>query len=433
MEAKFKAVNLTDPRQTAREMARICTTYAGDLGELAKMPLPRFFDLVRKLPYMPDPQHAETLSRPRYLLQKDYSFRDCDDKAILVGSWCYLNGHPFGFYASSIKPGGQLHHVWTVAQINGKNVVIDPTYSHHKLGELPKREQITRIEKLIEVGKNMQLHTYEGLGWSMPKPLKKLSTAVKKKTVATVKAPIRAAVQIKRGNVLQAAKAIAKPVPFATQAVNKAAKAGTQLKRGNVLKAGKLVTSAAFAPVKATAAIIGRNMPAPIKSAVKVAVTRAVGGKATAATKAIILPSATAAAFAVPGVQPFALAVPVVVNEILDQLIAAGKKTAAKVVKKTVATATDQKKASGQPAAPRSALAAKSAQGRAAELKQRMQAAKEKAGSTISEAAQAAQEAQQSPAEAAAMPDNKNRNLIIGGGVLLLIAGGYIVTRKKRG
>jgi len=279
----------------------------------------------------------------------------------------------------------------------------------------------------------MQLHTYEGLGWSMPKPLKKLGTAVKKKTVATVKAPIRAAVQIKRGNVLQAAKAIAKPVPFATQAVNKAAKAGTQLKRGNVLKAGKLVNSAAFAPVKATAAIIGRNMPAPIKSAVKVAVTRAVGSKATAATKAIILPSATAAAFAVPGVQPFAIAVPVVVNEIIDQLIEAGKKTAAKVVKKTVATATAQKKASGQPAAPRSALAAKSAQGRAAELKQRMQAAKEKAGSTISEAAQAAQEAQQSPAEAAAMPDNKNRNLIIGGGVLLLIAGGYIVTRKKRG
>ena len=423
MDAKFTAVHLTDPRQTAREMARICTQYAGDLGEMAKMPLPRFFDIVRKLPYMPDPKNAETLSRPRYLLQKDYAFRDCDDKAILMGAWCYLNGHPFGFYASSVKPNKQLHHVWTIAQINGKQVVLDPTYRHHRLGELPRREQITRIEKLIEVSP-MQLHTYEGLGdnlgFSISKSLKKAGRAVKK---TTVKAPVRAAVQLKKGNVLKAVKAIAKPVPFATQAVNKAAAAGTQIKRGNVLKAGKLVSSAALAPAKAAAAVVGRAMPSGIKSAVKSAVRKVAGDKVTLATKAAILPAATAAAMAVPGVQPFAMAVPVVVNLALDEIAQAAKKKAAQVVKKTVSSAA--KKAAGVAAQPKRALLAKTAQARAVELKTRMEAAKVTAGTTISEAAQAAQ------AEAAQA--GTNRKMLIGGGVAAGLVGVYMLNRKKRG
>lgn len=440
MKAKFSAVHLTDPRQTAKEMARICTQYAGDLGELAKMPLPRFFDLVRKLPYMPDPQNAETLSRPRYLLEKDYAFRDCDDKAILMGAWCYLNGHPFGFYASSTKPSRQLHHVWTVAKINEKTVILDPTYRHHKLGELPRRECITRIEKLIEVAP-MQLHTYEGLGdnlgFSLSKSLKKAGRAVKKtnaamqrQVVRTVKAPVRAAVQLKKGNVLRAVKAIAKPVPFATQAVNKAAAAGTQIKRGNVLKAGKLVSSAALAPAKAAAAVVGRAMPSGIKNAVRSAVRKVAGDKVTFATKAAILPAATAAAMAVPGVQPFAMAVPVVVNLALDEIAQAAKKKAAQVVKKTVSSATAAKKAAGVAAQPKRALLAKTAMARAAELKTRMEAAKLTAGTAVSEAAQAAQAAQEAQGEAAA---GMNRKILIGGGVAAGLVGVYMLNRKNRG
>ncbi len=413
MKAKFSAVHLTDPRQTAKEMARICTQYAGDIGELAKMPLPRFFDLVRKLPYMPDPQNAETLSRPRYLLEKDYAFRDCDDKAILMGAWCYLNGHPFGFYASSVKPSRQLHHVWTVAKINGKTVILDPTYRHHKLGVLPRRERITRIEKLIEVAP-MQLHTYEGLGdnlgFSISKTLKKAGTAIKKKTISTVKAPVRAAVQVKRGNILKAVKAVAKPIPFATQAVNKTAAAGTQIKRGNVLKAGKLVASAAMAPAQTAAGIIGRNMPSAIKNAVKAAVRKIAGDKVTAATKAAILPTATAAAMAVPGVQPFALAVPVVVNMALDEIAAAAKKAAGVAAQPRAALV-------AKAAQPRAALVAKAAQARAGELKARLQAAKAKTGTTVAEAAQG----------------GMNKKMLIGGGVAVGLVGVYLATRKKRG
>jgi hypothetical protein len=441
MKAKFSAVHLTDPRQTAKEMARICTQYAGDLGELAKMPLPRFFDLVRKLPYMPDPQNAETLSRPRYLLEKDYAFRDCDDKAILIGAWCYLNGHPFGFYASSTKPSRQLHHVWTVAKINEKTVILDPTYRHHKLGELPRRECITRIEKLIEVAP-MQLHTYEGLGdnlgFSLSKSLKKAGRAVKKtnaamqrQVVATVKAPIRAAVQLKKGNVLKAVKSMAKPVPFATQAVNKAAAAGTQIKKGNVLKAGKLVASAAAAPVNAAAAVVTRAMPTSMKNAVKSAVRKVAGDKVTLATKAAILPAATAAAMAVPGVQPFALAVPAVVNMALDEIATTATKKAATVVKKTVSTATAAKKAAGVAVQPKKALLAQTAKARAAELKAKMEIAKATTGTAVAEAAQAAQ-AVQEEAQAAA-PAAMNRKILIGGAAAAGLIGVYMINRKKRG
>lgn len=438
MKAKFSAVHLTDPRQTAKEMARICTQYAGDLGELAKMPLPRFFDLVRKLPYMPDPQNAETLSRPRYLLEKDYAFRDCDDKAILMGAWCYLNGHPFGFYASSVKPSRQLHHVWTVAKINGKNVILDPTYRHHKLGELPRRERITRIEKLIEVAP-MQLHTYEGLGdnlgFSISKTLKKAGKAVKKQTITAVKAPVRAAVQVKRGNVIKAVKAVAKPVPYATHAIKTTAKVGTQIKRGNVLTAAKVAARSAIKPASNAAGIIGRNMPAAIKNAVKAAVRKIAGDKVTAATKAAILPTATVAAMAVPGVQPFAVAVPVVVNMALDEIAASAKKKVSSVVKNTVSTATAAKKAAGVAAQTHTALVAKSAQARAGELKARLQAAKAKTGTTVADAAQAAQESPKAPeaVQDAAQAGGMNKKLLIGGGVAVGLVGVYLATRKKRG
>jgi len=433
MHAKFNAVQLIDPRQTAKEMARLATVYAGDLGELAKLPLPRFFDLVRKLPYRADPKHAETLSRPRYLLEKDYPFRDCDDKAILMGAYCHANGHGFGCYASSTKAGGQLHHVWTVASIKGKDIILDPTYRHHRLGELPQREKITRIEKLIEVPA-MQLHTYEGLGFSLSKAVK----SVKRKTVSTVKSAVKntakAGTQLRKGNVLTAAKLVAKPVPYATTAINSTAKAGTQLRKGNVLTAAKIVGKTAIKPAADVAKAIGRNMPAALKNAVKSAVKKAVGDNVTTTTKALVLPAATAAALAVPGAQPFAAAVPVVVNMALDEIIKEAKSKAQGIAKKAIGTA----KAAGAPAKSKSALVASNAKARAAELKARMQAAKQKAGSVVSEVAQEAAQAvapvaQEAAQEESAKPSKKIMLMAGGGGLLLLGTVLYFSSKKKRG
>ena len=285
----------------------------------------------------------------------------------------------------------------------------------------------------------MQLHTYEGLGdnlgFSISKSLKKAGKAVKKQTITAVKAPVRAAVQVKKGNILQAAKAIAKPVPYATHAIKTTAKVGTQIKRGNVLTAAKVAARGAIKPASDAAGIIGRNMPTAIKNAVKAAVRKIAGDKVTAATKAAILPTATVAAMAVPGVQPFAVAVPVVVNMALDEIAAAAKKNVSSVVKKTVTTATAAKKAAGVAAQPRAALVAKSAQARAGELKARLQAAKDKTGTTVAEAAQAAKTVQEAPesVQDAAQAGGMNKKLLIGGGVAVGLVGVYLANRKKRG
>jgi hypothetical protein len=67
-------------------------------------------------------------------------------------------------------------------------------------------------------------------------------------------------------------------------------------------------------------------MPGPIRRAVERAVKRVVGNqKVTPALKAAIIAPATAAALAVPGVQPYAVAVPIVLNEILNAMIAQAK------------------------------------------------------------------------------------------------------------
>jgi len=359
-----------------------------------------------------------------------------------VGSWGYLNGHPFGFYASSVKPNRALHHVWTVANINGRAVVIDPTYKHHKLGELPRRECITRIETLIEVTP-MQLHTYEGLGdnlgFSIGKALKSAKKGVTKAVKNDIKAIKKTGTQIKRGNVLTAAKTMAsrtiKPLPYASKTFTAIKKTGTQIKRGNVLTAAKTMAKAATAPARDLASAVARNMPSGIKGMVKNAVKKAVGDKVTFATKAALLPTATAAAMAVPGVQPFALAVPAVVNVALDEIAATAKAKAKTVVKKTVTQATAAKKAAGTAAAPSVALMQTTAKARAAELKARLEAAKAKAGSTVAQAAQAAQEAAQAAQEAAQdVPAGINRKILIGGGVAAGLVGLYtLANQRKRG
>lgn len=377
MEIRQKLTELQGPEQTAAEMARLAVQYSGDLGELSKKPLIDFFRFVRALPYRRDPAGVETISRPALLLRPDYPWRDCDDKAILIAAWLVANGRPFAFYAFSELAGGRpLHHVCAATRDAAGNVLpLDATYKKNDFGRWPKHTY-----KTILGGEFMPpyLSTLEGsnMGFSLK--------SIKKAAVKTVKAPVRAvkasASQLKRGNVIQAAKAAVKPIPYANKAINATKSASGQLKRGNVLKAGKVLTSAAAAPLKDAAALIGRNMPTAIKNAVKSAVRKIAGDKVTAATKAAILPAATAAALAVPGVQPFAAAVPVVVNLALDEIAKEAKAKAGRVVssaKKKIIPSVKPKDAATKAAAPvAKASQADNARARALALKNKMEASK---------------------------------------------------------
>lgn len=193
MNVKANYQELTSPQQTAREMVRLATQYAGDLGEKSKWNLPRFYSYVRSLEFRPDPLHVEHVARPALSMRHDWPHRDCDDKAVLFGAWCYANGIPFRFVASSSRGDKQLHHVYTLARINGKEVVIDGTYPKNKLGA---ENSYTRREFLTGEIMNQMLATMEGyppeLG-SVSSILRKTKNVAKKAGKVTVKAAKMAA------------------------------------------------------------------------------------------------------------------------------------------------------------------------------------------------------------------------------------------------
>lgn len=116
-----------------------------DLGELAKMPLPSFFNKVRSIPYKRDIKGRETVARPSLLL-KEFPALDCKKKAILMGAWCHANGVPFRFIAVSENPSRRFHHVFLLAKIGNQWRPIDATYPHYKLFE--KKPRVTRWEIL---------------------------------------------------------------------------------------------------------------------------------------------------------------------------------------------------------------------------------------------------------------------------------------------
>jgi hypothetical protein len=193
LSARHTIRPLISASQTAREMERLVRTYSKDLGSKAKWNLPRIYSHVRALEFRPDPPGAETVSRPALTLQKDYPWRDCDDKAIILGSWCYENGIPFFFRASSKHPSKKLHHVYAVCKIKGKEIPLDATYPRNRLG---KEEPFTAISNLSGEIKMNSLNTLEGdysnelLGFN---PLKRLKKAVKR-TVATPQGFVKTAV-----------------------------------------------------------------------------------------------------------------------------------------------------------------------------------------------------------------------------------------------
>ena len=151
---------LESVEQTAAQMVRLVKQYAADLGEKSSWPLPRFFRFVADLEYRADPKGHESLSRPALAMQESWPWRDCDDKAIMIASWCWLNKIPFKFMASSKRPDKTLHHTWVMCEMFGKQLPLDATYPKNYVGYSdPKNTFVTPL-----TGDLMQstLNTFEG-------------------------------------------------------------------------------------------------------------------------------------------------------------------------------------------------------------------------------------------------------------------------------
>jgi hypothetical protein len=343
-------------------MERLVKTYYKDLGNHLETPFPEFYRYVANLPYRRDPKDIETISRPKFALLARWPWRDCDDKAILIGAWLYAHGVPFRFIAVSKRPDKVLHHVLIEANRAGKNELIDATLKTNNLGMVENYTKSQPIGNWIMP----ELRTLEGplMGWpKLPKvkSIKRIAGKVGKGAVKVYTAPIKGAVKVAR----------------------------------------------------VTSRVIGRNVPGPIKTAIGKAVRATVGNRTiTPALKAVILPSATAAALAVPGAQAFAPGVPIVVNVALDEMIKAAKKKAAKVLPGATST-----------------TAPKLTTARKMEIKQALTKQKqERRAAKLAPAPAAA--AAQAPAPAVEMVETSNKTpLIIAGAAGL--AALLFLTRKK--
>lgn len=147
-------VNLKNVFQTGKNMVRLVKMYNSDVSEYDAMKFPDFFKMVSNLPYIADPKGTEWIQRPKFTLSNQSRYRDCDDKAILIASKLYRMGIPFRFVASSKLPSKQLHHVWVMILLNGKQYVIDATYPGYYLGQDHKHTKRVSLTQWIKRGSN---------------------------------------------------------------------------------------------------------------------------------------------------------------------------------------------------------------------------------------------------------------------------------------
>jgi transglutaminase-like putative cysteine protease len=120
--------------ETMKLMHKMVDKYYLDMAPYGSWSLPEIFDLIKNLPFRPDPPMDETLMRPRYTLTMQGSGGDCDDKSIALAAYCKLQGLPYRFVSVRRKNMKNLHHVFCQIYIAGKWMHADPTYNFNILG-----------------------------------------------------------------------------------------------------------------------------------------------------------------------------------------------------------------------------------------------------------------------------------------------------------
>lgn len=189
---------LGSAQATAEKMTDLVKKYSKDIGDKAKWPLPKFYAFVRALPFRSDPPGHESIARAKFTINPEWPWRDCDDKAIILGCWCYENGVPFRFRASSKAKDGQLHHVYVMCKFKGKLLPLDATYPRNKL--FIEESGLTKKLDLTGDIMNPTLNVFDGdarivntelLGSSLLTKVKRLGTQTKKATIKAGKIALK--------------------------------------------------------------------------------------------------------------------------------------------------------------------------------------------------------------------------------------------------
>lgn len=124
---KKTIVPLENYIQTVETVLRLAKNYTKDLIPFYGMTIFAFYDYVRRLPYIPDPVGKETVSRPKYTLNPEWTgARDCDDKTVpLLAKAIVLN---IPARAVVCGQGEKPHHIYPEIQMNGDWITADATY-----------------------------------------------------------------------------------------------------------------------------------------------------------------------------------------------------------------------------------------------------------------------------------------------------------------
>ena len=152
----LSATRLKNKDQTGKEMHRLIGRYSSDLNSIyvrkdgkmipfSSLTLMEAFDIVRRIPYRQDIKPIEVIARPNGILKNAPVGMDCKKKAILIAAYLKERGIPFRLIASSRKPNKRIHHVFPQANIAGKWLNMDATYSHYKPFQL---KPVTKAEVL---------------------------------------------------------------------------------------------------------------------------------------------------------------------------------------------------------------------------------------------------------------------------------------------
>lgn len=105
-----------------------------DMAPYGSLSLSDVFDIIKAIPFRPDPITEETLMRPLYTMNMQGSGGDCDDKSIALASYCQLTGIPWRFVAVRRFDRQSLHHVFLECYLYGRWINADPTYRFNTLG-----------------------------------------------------------------------------------------------------------------------------------------------------------------------------------------------------------------------------------------------------------------------------------------------------------
>jgi hypothetical protein len=130
---------LQDAKYTGKMMHQLVNKYYLDMAPYSAMNPSDFFNLMKNLPYNPDPKGMELIKRPYFTMNKIGAGGDCDDKAICVGAWAKLNNISYKFVGVGRKINNikkiPLSHVYTELYLNNEWVTFDTTYSYNIYGK----------------------------------------------------------------------------------------------------------------------------------------------------------------------------------------------------------------------------------------------------------------------------------------------------------